>query len=103
MTSHSPTKSIEDLRSDAAQVAFEVYDFGDEVVEDSSGFEYTVGQTTYSRPIFFADVEDDDASILGHFTVEFEHNSADIASCYASIAGNDVGCYPPLQRSGMGL
>ncbi len=75
-------------RQRKADMAFEDYDFGANIVEDMSGWEYVNDAREMIRLVFFENRADPDQdSLKGSFTVLFEKNSDEIASVSADIDG----------------
>ena len=84
-----------ELRCIAADLEFELYDFGSDVPEAANGWEYDSDGNEWTRVVFFNPVDPDEeesATVAGHFSVTFSHESDEVVGAYASINGNDIGC-----------
>ena len=80
------TETLQDLRHQAANAAFEAYNFGSGVtVEETSGWEYDSPGSEMSRKVFYAvdEAPDSDSQMAG-FTVVFAGSeSAVVVEAYA--------------------
>jgi hypothetical protein len=79
--------SIEELRSAAAQAAYESHDFGEAEIEDADGWERTVPGDIWTRAIYVRPTESEGPTERGHFTVVFKPGSADVRECYGILNG----------------
>jgi hypothetical protein len=81
MNAQVDDESLRQSRKEAADRAFERYDFGQAQVEDANGWEYLSGGAEYTRTIFIANRHG--ASIRARFSVQFKAQSALITEVYA--------------------
>ncbi len=101
MTTRPTMQQISESRRDVADAEYEAYDLSPYVVEDHDGWSYVdgAGPCRYSRTVYLipprangrpGDVETD-ASVAGHFSIEFAAGSAQVTSVVASLNGEDIG------------
>jgi hypothetical protein len=81
-------QSLEELRTAAAQAAFEAHDFGDLDIEDHSGWEFSTHNSQWTRAVYLAPDAAGEPSRRADFTVVFETNTAVIKEAYASLNGD---------------
>lgn len=84
-------KLIEQLRSAAAEQAFQDYDFGDIAVEDADGWEHVVSASPtaeYSRKVYIEPAEGDGPTETASFTVRFQGASVIPAEVSALLMSN---------------
>ena len=66
-------KNLTTLRNEAADREWLDYDFSDNVVEDTNGWQYTTPGTEMTRVIFLKNTENPDGdSVKANFTVVFK-------------------------------
>ncbi len=90
-------KATQDARVEAAQIEFENYDFDayEHPDNERGGFEWASNEDSVSCNIFIQDPDGESAdSLLGSFVVEFEADSANVVSAYATLGGEDIGRRP---------
>jgi hypothetical protein len=89
---------FDELRRQAANREWVTFDMGDEVVEDSDGWEAAAPEREMTRTVYFQDAVDHDAAtIRRHFTVVFAAvDSTKVVGAYAAINGNIVGQRVPV-------
>ncbi|MGH7174804.1 MAG: hypothetical protein ACREGR_00395 [Minisyncoccia bacterium] len=76
---------MDNARQANADQAFELYDMGDMVVEDTSGWERVLGSDEMSRSVFVADEVDADGYGVSKkltFVVRFVPGSAEVSEAY---------------------
>lgn len=71
---------LDDTRLAAADEAFALYDFGDEVVKESGGWEYIQGSGLWRRVVFFEN--GDNPSTRRTFVVHFEEGTTEVQESY---------------------
>jgi hypothetical protein len=81
--------TLRDLRSAAADLAWDAYDFGEAVVEDFNG--WTSSGNEFSQSIYLEPLDPTKPTDKGHFTVIFAEDSDKIIDVYAMVQGNIVG------------
>ena len=71
-------------RLQAAQLAFQQYDFQDTVIEATGGWEWDSPGNEVRRTLFLAPIDDADSTEKAHFIVRFANNdSVDVVEVYA--------------------
>jgi hypothetical protein len=85
---------IDELRAQAAQEAYQNYDFGSAVIEDHSGWEHGMPADEWTRPIFVQPEDSSGPTEKGHFFVKFVMGTAIVQECYGMLNGNVLGPAP---------
>jgi hypothetical protein len=84
---------LNEARRAAAEAALEQYDFGNNEIEEMSGWEYSQPGVHYTRTVFFQNFDDPKGdSVKGHFTVMFENTTSEtVLDIFAMIDGTLIG------------
>lgn len=98
MKNQVAVKTLESQRDEVLDKVFSYYDFGNWIVEETSGWEYTKPGREYTRNVYVVHEDDQDKDIdttLMHLTVVFkDNNSAELEEAYVIDGnGNIVGSF----------
>ncbi len=87
---------LSESRRAAAEAEFEAYDFGDQVVVATNGWEDDDSYTRLTRVVFLTDPDDPAGpSVAAHVNVDFANRDcADVIGVEAILGGDVVGHRP---------
>ncbi len=96
MTNQVTAQNLEAQREAVLEKVFTYYDFGNFIVEETSGWEHTHPGREYTRNVYLVQEDDKDVeTILMYMTVVFKDNdSAELEDAYVIDGkGNLIGSY----------